>query len=391
MKNILSAILFIAFALLLTQAQLSSYCIYQDQKAKECAFYDSLQQNFGGVNLPKYKVNLDLSYKDRWREIITNYKNPIQMFANFLQSSDGFKQIEQLFPLYSDPNFLNELQAISDLSGVSFTSIQLFSQMYEILGSIACTSIIARNPDGSIVHGRNLDYGFFQQISPLLANIEFQRNGKTVFFADMVIGTAIVVTGVVPNGFSITINQRDVDQQSLSYLKQQYIPACYLIYQVLQTNTTYQDALNTLLNTKVAMPAYLNIAGVSGNQGNVIEKNRESNSLQTTLSESTWFICQTNYDRSIPDPQSDYRRLPCEQKMSQLNQSSWQPQEMFNILSQQPNFVQSTIATDIMVPKTGFINSTRWFNPPPIMQQIQQKLYKQTLQAVTVFILIFIL
>ncbi|KAL4473841.1 hypothetical protein ABPG74_022705 [Tetrahymena malaccensis] len=377
MKKIVSANLFIAFTFIFAQAQQTSYCVYQGNQVKECASYDSLQQN-SGVNIPKYIVNMDLSYKERWREIITNYKSPIQVFINYLESSDAVRKFEQAFPLYSDPNFLSELQAISDLANVTFSGIQLVSQMYEILGAVGCTSILARSPDGSIVHGRNLDYNYSQLISPLLANIEFQRNGKTVFFADMIIGTAIVVTGVVPNGFSITINQRDSDQQSINYLMQQYIPACYLIYQVLQTNTTYQDALNTLLNTKIAMPAYLNIAGVSGNQASVIERDREGVNLQTTLSGSTWFICQTNYDRSQIDPQSDYRRVPCEQKFGLLNQNSWKPQDMFNILSQSPNYVSSTITTDIMIPKTGYINSTRWFNPPPIKQQVQ-KLYKQIL------------
>ncbi|KAL4461672.1 hypothetical protein ABPG72_007343 [Tetrahymena utriculariae] len=292
------------------------------QQVKECANYDSLQQNIGGINLPKYQVNMDLSYLERWREIITNCKNPIQMFVNYLESFDGVRKIESFFPLNSDPNFLNELQAISDLAGVKFSGIQFMSQMYEILGLIGCTSIIARSPDGSIVHRRNLDYNFSQLISPLLAKKEFQKNGKTVFFANMIIGTATIVTGVVPNGFSITINQRVDDQQSINYLKQQYIPACYLIYQILQTNTTYQDALNTLLNTKIAMPAYLNIAGISGNQGSVIKSDREGVHFQTTLSESTWFICQTNYDISQTNPQNDYRRVPCEQKMGLLKQNS---------------------------------------------------------------------
>ncbi|KAL4481490.1 hypothetical protein ABPG74_007579 [Tetrahymena malaccensis] len=363
-----------------------SYCVYNGEKPLQCASYQSLNQT-NGTSLPKYTVNLDLSYEDRWRVIITNYKNALQGFESRIEQLPKAVALESQLPFYQDTNFLAELQAIASFAGVKFQTIQLISQMYESLDSIACTSIVARNSDGSIYHARNLDYDFVKYISPLLANIEFQRGGKTVFIADMIIGTAIVVTGIVPNGYSITINQRQDDGQAISYLKKQYIPACYLIYKILQTSTTYDDALNSLMNTKIAMPAYFIIAGLSGNQGTVLERDRESVHLQTTLSDSTWFICQTNYDRSQPDNPDDYRRIPCEQKMGKFNQNSWKPQDIFNILQQTPNFVITTITTDIMNPKTGYINSTRWYNPP---YSTEQSTYQQILSISIIILMVFL-
>ncbi|EAS05941.1 linear amide C-N hydrolase, choloylglycine hydrolase family protein (macronuclear) [Tetrahymena thermophila SB210] len=365
-----------------------SYCVYNGEKPLQCANYTSLAQT-SGASLPKYVVNLDLSYQDRWREIITNYKSAIQGFETRIEQLPKAVALESQLPFYKDPDFMGEVQAIATLAGVKFETLQLLSQMYEALDSIGCTSIVARHSDGSIYHARNLDYSFVKYISPLLANIDFQRGGKTVFIADMVIGTAIVVTGIVPNGFSITINQRQDDGQAISYLQKQYIPACYLIYKILQTKTTYSDALDSLMNTKIAMPAYFIIAGLSGNQGTVIERDREAVHLQTTLSGSTWFICQTNFDRSQPDDPSDYRRVPCEQKMGLLNQNSWKPQDIFNILSSSPNFIQTTIATDVMNPNTGYINSTRWFNPPSTTQT-ELSSYQQILSIGIIILTIFL-
>ena len=33
------------------------------------------------------------------------------------------------------------------------------------------------------------------------------------------------------------------------------------------------------------------------------------------LSEENWFLVQTNYDRDIPDPMHDPRRIPVEQRL----------------------------------------------------------------------------
>jgi len=35
------------------------------------------------------------------------------------------------------------------------------------------------------------------------------------------------------------------------------------------------------------------------------------------LSDTTWFLVQTNYDRDHPDPKHDYRRIPAENKLKE--------------------------------------------------------------------------
>jgi penicillin V acylase-like amidase (Ntn superfamily) len=44
-----------------------------------------------------------------------------------------------------------------------------------------CTSIVAVQADGKIVHGRNLDYNFQEYLTNLTLIARFERNGKVLF------------------------------------------------------------------------------------------------------------------------------------------------------------------------------------------------------------------
>jgi N-acylethanolamine-hydrolysing acid amidase len=54
----------------------------------------------------------------------------------------------------------------------------------------------------------------------------------------------------------------------------------------------------------------------------VITRNRDSIhdilTMDDALSNNKIYIVQTNYDRDVPDPIGDYRRVPAEQKLDRL-------------------------------------------------------------------------
>jgi len=47
--------------------------------------------------------------------------------------------------------------------------------MYEFSTFKACSSIIVRNETGHILHGRNLDFEFFDRFSKLAATVDVYR------------------------------------------------------------------------------------------------------------------------------------------------------------------------------------------------------------------------
>ncbi len=66
--------------------------------------------------------------------------------------------------------------------------------------SDACTSIVAQTTDGKILHARNLDFwagmGFTDSLKDMTIQVEFQKQGKTVFYATTFAGMAGVLSGM---------------------------------------------------------------------------------------------------------------------------------------------------------------------------------------------------
>jgi len=53
----------------------------------------------------------------------------------------------------------DEMRGIANATGVPLGEIVLYNIFYEIF--TMCTSIVAQDPNGKILHGRNLDFGLF--------------------------------------------------------------------------------------------------------------------------------------------------------------------------------------------------------------------------------------
>jgi len=79
-------------------------------------------------------------------------------------------------------------------------------------------------------------------------------------------------------------------------------------------------------------------------------------------------LVQTNYDRDQPDPIHDPRRVPVEKKITERGNKGLNEQQLINeFMSQWPTFNIASIMTAIMVPSTGYHNTTVWYghNPTP--------------------------
>lgn len=94
----------------------------------------------------------------------------------------------------------------------------------------------------------------------------------------------------------------------------------------------------------------------------VIERDIEGVHAFYELSETTWFLVQTNYDRDLPDPIHDPRRGPAEKRLAERGNKGLNEQQLINeFMSQWPTFNIATIMTAIMVPGTSYHNTTVWY------------------------------
>ena len=77
---------------------------------------------------------------------------------------------------------------------------------------------------------------------------------------------------------------------------------------------------------KLIAPGYLVVSGVAGNEGAVITRHRNTvhdiYTLDDASKEGKSYIVQTNYDRDIPDPSGDQRRIPAQNRMDSLGSNT---------------------------------------------------------------------
>ena len=81
---------------------------------------------------------------------------------------------------------------------------------YEV--SDACTSIVAEDARGNILHTRNLDfwdgYTLADQLRDIACIFDMTKGGKTLFRFSSPVGYMGALSGQVPGQFSVTIDTR---------------------------------------------------------------------------------------------------------------------------------------------------------------------------------------
>jgi len=69
-----------------------------------------------------------------------------------------------------------------------------------------------------------------------------------------------------------------------------------MIRETLTQESDFTSAFSHLVSTRVVAPGYLIMAGIKENEGVVIARNREGPAHIEQLSETNWYIAQTNDD-----------------------------------------------------------------------------------------------
>ena len=113
---------------------------------------------------PTFKVDLDLPESVRFVEMATALKPQIVKMMNdylhlappFLRNffRDNEEAIKQ-----KHMDIYAEIVSIAEIVEIEIDLVLMLNYAFELHQAL-CTSIIARTPNGNIIHGRNMDFGF---------------------------------------------------------------------------------------------------------------------------------------------------------------------------------------------------------------------------------------
>jgi len=140
-----------------------------------------------------------------------------------------------------------------------------------------------------------------------------------------------------------------------------YVPPDFFLRVVFDNAKTFDEAVKMMNETNVACAIYYIVSGIEGNQGVVIERDATSIHGFYQLNSTDWFLVQTNYDRDVPDPIHDMRRIPAEMRLEKMGQSITIQQLYDDIMIKWPTFNLATILTYSAVPANSYHNTTLWW------------------------------
>ena len=105
---------------------------------------------------------------------------------------------------------------------------------------------------------------------------------------------------------------------------------------VLEKCNSYQCAYDRLLYTTLTTPVFFILSGLSGNEGAVITRDPEGLVNVRTLSESQWFLVQTNQDHFKGDCRK--RCWWARYNFLRIGQASINPERLYNeVITVWPN------------------------------------------------------
>nr|KAF6460018.1 N-acylsphingosine amidohydrolase 1 [Molossus molossus] len=124
----------------------------------------------------------------------------------------------------------------------------------------------------------------------------------------------------------------------------------FITRSVLENSTSYEEARNILIKTKILAPAYFILGGNKSGEGCVITRDRKKSLdiYELDLEQSRWYVVETNYDRWKNPFFLDDRRTAAKMCLNQTTQESISLPTMYDILSTKPVLNKLTVFTTLM-------------------------------------------
>jgi len=273
--------------------------------------------------------------------------------------------------------FGGEIKGIAQAGNMTVSDVVLFNIFYELF--TFCTSVVAEDANGKLFHARNLDFGIFmgwdvkthkwqtsELLRPLTVNLDFRRGNKTVFKSVHFAGYVGVLTGIRPNRFTFSINERfDAHDPGikgiLKWIEGDHSGHWlgFLTRDVMENATSFQEAFNLLSNTKMLAPAYFILGGNSSSQGAIVTRSSGKAVDVVRLREpaTRWYLLQTNYDNWKPTPFYDPRREAGNHCMDQMTVLGTNFKGLFGVLSSQPVLNKLTVHSALMSVSDGHLET----------------------------------
>ena len=304
----------------------------------------------------RWKASLDDPPETRWAHIQSAYAEDIHTLAKeYGADVPSWKQsiYAQLMDFgYLDEELKIEMTTLARIANITYSEAAFLNFMYEY--NAYCTSVIVQLANGTIIHGRNLDYPGTNLLRKTIVDVDVYRNQTLLWRMSWFPWYLGINTAVKPGLFSLSLNQRDQGSwtDNILALLHGYQGNFFRSRTALTMATSYEAAVNYLATANTVAASYDIIASPS--TGAIITRNRASTERIIPLPEGGWYLVETNHDWWLPDPVGDNRTATAEAYLNEIGQEAFGEDNMIELLSIYPVENPITVFTALMVPETGY-------------------------------------
>ncbi|KAM3621045.1 uncharacterized protein V6R79_005167 [Siganus canaliculatus] len=265
----------------------------------------------------------------------------------------AIKPIVASLEKYIPQPYAGEIRGLASHLKGSVADVIILNFAYEV--SAFCTSIVAQDKNGTVYHGRNLDYPH-PVLRNLTVNIVFLKNGEVAYHGTSFAGYVGLWTGQSPNKFSVSGDQRGTDhwwnwwKNIVSAVLFRRSPVSWLVRETLEEADDFLDAVMRLSKIPIITGVYYIVGGVKAREGVVITRNRVGPADIWPLDplEGGWYRVETNFDHWLPPPTKDHRREAANKALNATGQDHISMQTLYQVLSLFPVCNGITVYTTIM-------------------------------------------
>jgi len=269
-------------------------------------------------------------------------------------------------------------------------SMRLMNMLYEMQSPTACGGVLWAMANGTVMHGRNMDYGFhFTMPDGRTLNwpdVTFEatmmKGGRPLFKQTQWPGSVGVHTAMRFGGWSFEQNTRMTNEWRANLNASKYGGQIngIVVRKIMETTPDFKTAVEKIYSAKFMAPQYFIMSGSGAFEGAVLTIDRlgkhkglpDTPPIQylSNSSNTAWHLVQTNDDQlGIP---LDSRRPVANYELSQVTQKIISEPNLLQFMHTPPLFNPQTVFTTVMVPASGYFKTLLPSDPPTAQEGINK-------------------
>lgn len=205
-----------------------------------------------------------------------------------------------------------------------------------------------------------------------LINVQFQRNGRTVFHATTAVGFVGILHAVKAGKFGYSMDARRKGGQIPFNILEMLLadgvrtPEQHARY-VFETEENYDAAVTAMGSIPIVNPVYYIMSGITNPQGVVLARDRDGVAKIYLLNETItspggntqkdFWVGITNYDLEYHPLPADDRATAMTDNLNALEGKAFGADEIWTVLKTWPTFNQHTDVSAVIDVASGIANT----------------------------------